>query len=435
MLGLSDGGSRSSRMLAFVLAAILLNSPAPVVFGLITTPGSPCTDVCGKTTNTTSSEVACADQSYNQTSVGRTFRDCVSCQLDSKFNDENTGESDVNWGLYNLRYAFSTCVFGFPDAISNLSSPCPVACDGVRLAVETNIEDPDTSNLNSWCDTPSFADNVVNTCEFCYNLTTSQVYMANFLESIRYNCHFKTVTGTTFDISPTRIFTQSLLPSSLSLTTSLPKLSKVDLGVVIAVPVIGFLILVASIAICCYFFIRHRRKKARRNRHTVNPYNHWNGASPISAQQQQQAWAEQQMYNSGAYGHGAGFGFVDNDGRGQELAYGPGQDQQYQNQQYQQHFQGQDKSGFSQDIIEDESAQQQYQQQQLAQQQQQYQQQQQQHAQQQYQQQQQQQQQQQHAQVPAHTQIFEPDQKGEHAEAPVHPQVLDPDRKDPQQWQ
>lgn len=99
MLGLSDGGSRSSRMLAFVLAAILLNSPAPVVFGLITTPGSPCTDVCGKTTNTTSSEVACADQSYNQTSVGRTFRDCVSCQLDSKFNDENTGESDVNWGL------------------------------------------------------------------------------------------------------------------------------------------------------------------------------------------------------------------------------------------------------------------------------------------------------------------------------------------------
>ncbi|KOS44591.1 hypothetical protein ACN38_g4493 [Penicillium nordicum] len=413
MLGLSDGSLRSSRMLAFVLAAILLNSPAPVVFGLKTTPGSPCTDVCGTTANTTSSEIACLDQSYNQSSVGKSFQKCISCQLDSKFNDANTGESDVNWGLYNLRYAFSTCVFGSPDSISNTSSPCPVACDGVRLAVETNIEDPDTSNLNSWCDTPSFADNVVNTCEFCYNLTTTQVYMANFLESIRYNCHFKTATGKAFEIAPTRIFTQSLLPSSLSLTTPASKVSKLDLGVVIAVPIVGFLILVVSLALCCFFFIRHRRKKTRRNRHTVNPYNHWNGASPISPQQQQQAWAEQQMYNSGGYGHGSGFGFVDNDGRGQELAYGH-QDQHYQNQQYQQHFQGQDKSGFSQDIIE-ESPQQQYQQQQYAQQQ--------------Y----QQQQQQQHGQVPA--QIFEPDQKGQHGQVPVHPQTFDPDQKNPQQWQ
>ncbi|CAI7639539.1 unnamed protein product [Penicillium discolor] len=399
-------------MLAFVLAAILLNSPAPVVFGLKTTSGSPCTDVCGTTANTTSSEIACLDQSYNQSSVGKDFQKCISCQLDSKFNDANTGESDVNWGLYNLRYAFSTCVFGSPDSISNVSSPCPVACDSVRVAVETNLEDPDTSNLDSWCDTPSFADNVVNTCEFCYNLTTTQVYMANFLESIRYNCHFKTVTGKTFDIAPTRIFTQSLLPSSLSLTTPVSKVSKLDLGVVIAVPIVGFLILVTSLALCCFFFIRHRRKKTRRNRQTVNPYNHWNGASPISAQQQQQAWAEQQMYNSGGYGHGSGFGFVDNDGRGQELSYGH-QDQHYQNQQYQQHFQGQDKSGFSQDIIE-ECPQQQYQQQQYAQ---------------------QQYEQQQHGQIPAHTQIFEPDQKGQHGQVPVHPQTFDPDQKNPQQWQ
>ncbi|KGO75667.1 hypothetical protein PITC_030190 [Penicillium italicum] len=418
MLGLSDDGSRASRTLAFFLAVVLLNSPAPAVFALITTPGSPCTDVCGQTANTTSSEIVCADQSYSQTSVGKSFEKCISCQLDSKFNDENTGESDVNWGLYNLRYAFSTCVFGFPDLISNISTPCPVACDGVRLAVETNIEDPGTSNLDSWCDAPSFADNVVNTCEFCYNLTANQVYMANFLESIRYNCHFKTVTGDAFDIAPTRIFTQSLLPSSLSLTTSLPKLSKLDLGVIIAVPVVGFLILVVLVATGCYFFIRHRRKKARRNRQLVNPYNHWNGASLTSAQQQQ-AWAEQQMYNSGGYGQGAGFGFVDNDGRGQELAYGHGQDQRYQTQQYQQPFQDQDKPGFSQEIIE-ESAQPQQQQLQQYQQAQQLS---------------QQQQQQQHAQIPAQAQVFEQEQKGQHAEPPVHPQTFDPDQKSPQQWQ
>lgn len=91
------------------------------------------------------------------------------------------------------------------------------------------------------------------------------------------------------------------------------------------------------------------------------------------------------MYSSGAYGHGDGFGFVDNDGRGQELAYSQGLDRRYQNQQYQQQFQNQDKPGFSQDIIE-QRVQPQYQQQQ-------------------------------------------------HGQAPVQLQVLDPDQKPPQQWQ
>ncbi|KAJ5503387.1 hypothetical protein N7463_006261 [Penicillium fimorum] len=390
MFGLSDGSSRSSRMLAFVVALILLNSPAPVVFALKTTPGSPCTEVCGKTANTTSSEISCLDESYDKTSVGRSFEKCISCQLDSQFHDMNTGESDVNWGLYNLRYAFSTCVFGSPESISNVSSPCPVTCDIVRVAVGTHLEDPDTSNLNSWCQTKSFADNVVNDCEACYNLTTTQIYMANFLESIRYNCHFKTATGKPFKIAPTRIFSQSLLPSSLSLTTPSAKHSNLNLGVVIAVPIVGFLILVTALTVCCFFFVRHRRRKVGRSRQSPQMYNRWHetsGASPTSAHLQQQAWADQQMYNSGVYGHGLGFGFVDNDGRGQELAYGHAPDQQYQTQQYQQHYQSEDKSGVSQDIIE-QPGQQQYQQQ-LAQ----------------------QQYQQQHAQVQDHSQVFDPDQK------------------------
>ncbi|KAJ5788465.1 hypothetical protein N7457_003455 [Penicillium paradoxum] len=376
MLRLSDSGARSFRMLAFFLAAILLSSPAPLVFGLRTAPGSPCADVCGTTANTTSSEIECVDHSYNETSVGKDFQKCVSCQLESDFHDPNTGDSDVNWGLYNLRYAFSTCVFGYPDSISHVSSPCPVTCEGVRLAVKTNIDEPDTSNLDSWCRTPSFADNVVDACEFCYNMTTTQVYMANFLESIRYNCHFKTVTGHTFKIAPTRIFSQSLLPSSLSLETSKPKSSNLNLGVVIAVPIVGFLVIVSALTVCCFFFIRHRRKKVRRNRHSSHLYGGWSDGSPISPQQRQQAWAEQQMYSSGAYGHGAGFGFVDNDGRGQELAYSQGLDQQYQSQQYQQHFQ-QGKAGFSQDVSEQPA--QPYQQQ--------------------------------HAQVPVHSPILDPDQK------------------------
>jgi hypothetical protein len=97
--GLWDGNSRSFRMLV-VLLALVLNSSA--VFALVTTPGSPCADVCGTTTNTTSSEIACLDQSYNQTTTGKSFKKCISCQLDSEFHDASTGESDVNWGLCML---------------------------------------------------------------------------------------------------------------------------------------------------------------------------------------------------------------------------------------------------------------------------------------------------------------------------------------------
>lgn len=54
-----------------------------------------------------------------------------------------------------------------------------MACDGIRPAAEYDIGKPDVNSLDNWCSQPSFADNVVNQCTFCYNLTTTQVYLAN----------------------------------------------------------------------------------------------------------------------------------------------------------------------------------------------------------------------------------------------------------------
>ncbi|KAJ5090639.1 hypothetical protein N7532_009323 [Penicillium argentinense] len=292
-------------------ATLALFLSAVPVSALRTTSGSPCADVCGSS-NTTASEIACLDSQYNQTKGGA-FEKCVSCQLESTYTDRTSGETDVNWGLYNLRYAVSSCIFGYPAQTSNLSSPCPVSCDGVRAAVETDLKNPSADNFNSWCGVSTFADNVVNSCEFCYNLTASQnqaqVYLANFLESIRYNCHFEAVTGSAFDIAPSRIFTSVLLPSSMSLTTSTSSSSGVNLGLVIALPVLGFVIILIGLGTCCFFFIRYRRKRTRRGRHQ----NHmWNV--------QQRSWAAEEM-NAMGLGRGDGFGFVDY-GRGHQAGYG-----------------------------------------------------------------------------------------------------------------
>ena len=82
------------------LALLFVLSQFAAVVGLRTTPGSPCEDVCHRrSTNTTSREMVCLDGQYNTTSVGSTFRECVSCQLGSNYTGEAAGESDVSWGL------------------------------------------------------------------------------------------------------------------------------------------------------------------------------------------------------------------------------------------------------------------------------------------------------------------------------------------------
>ncbi|KAJ5156669.1 hypothetical protein N7492_009472 [Penicillium capsulatum] len=324
MVGRRDRGLQSSRVLAMVVLAVWFSSLFPAVLGLKTTPGSPCTDICGKTgttSNTTSSEITCLDSDFD-TGKGSDFQKCISCQLESKHSDSGTGETDVDWALYNLRFSFTSCVFNHPAQVTNTTSPCPVACDGIRTAAEYDIGKPDSNSLDNWCSQPSFADNVVNTCTFCYNLTSNQVYQANFLESIRYNCHFQTPRGHAFNIAPSRIFTQVLLPSSMSLTTPGANSSNVNLGVVIALPILGFIIILLAVGACCFFFIRHRRKRVRENRMTNQLYARWNDPSMGTPKQGNGGWPAHDAYAAGGYGTGQGFGFVDNDGRGQEVGYG-----------------------------------------------------------------------------------------------------------------
>ncbi|KAJ5610559.1 hypothetical protein N7510_007278 [Penicillium lagena] len=331
----------SPRALAVALAGIWLSNPLPAVVGLRTTSGSPCASICNKTSsNTTGADVVCLDAMYGDSTTGETFEACVDCQLKSTYFNQEAGESDVNWGLYNLRYAFTTCVFAYPESISNISSPCTVACQDISPAVETGLDNPGPFNFNSWCGSTSFADNVINTCEQCYNETTNQKYLANFLEATRYNCHFPSVSGEVFSIVPTRIFSTVLLPSSLSLSTPTPNSSSVNLPLVIAVPIVGFLILVGSLAGCCFCFIRWRRKRVRGKRMSNHLYDRWNDTSISTPVYAQGGWGEQQAQGPG-YGSG-GLGFVDSNGQAQAVGYS----------EYYPQYQQQQKKGFSQEIAE-----------------------------------------------------------------------------------
>ncbi|KAA8648999.1 uncharacterized protein ATNIH1004_004889 [Aspergillus tanneri] len=327
MLGSWDA-ARPTTVWAVALLLFGFGQLTPVV-ALRTTHGSPCVDECNQRSNsTTGSDIVCLDGDFSDTARGSKFQSCVECQLRSNYSDEASGQTDVDWGLYNLRYAFTTCVYGFPENINNMSSQCTVNCQSLDLAVEYDLKNPSGNNFDSWCGSTAFADNVISDCESCYNLTSGQIYMANWsnvayvvLEALRYNCHFPVPSGKEFPINPTRIFSQSLLPES---TVDLINPSGTsgsgvkNLALVIALPILGFIILVCTLAVGCFFFIRSRRRKARRERASGHLHARWNDTT-ISTPGQGNWGQYHDMYSPGTqHGYGAGFNFVDSDGREQQ---------------------------------------------------------------------------------------------------------------------
>lgn len=84
------------------------------VFSLEVTPNSACSSLCDtkiangadpsndEITKTGSSDLVCSDYEYdgfNSTEVGRRFKNCLSCELNSTATDARTDESDVSWAL------------------------------------------------------------------------------------------------------------------------------------------------------------------------------------------------------------------------------------------------------------------------------------------------------------------------------------------------
>lgn len=74
-------------------------------------------------------------------------------------------------------------MYGFPEQVANISSPCVVSCQSLSSALKYDLDDPSGVNFDTWCGASAFADNVISQCEFCYNLTSnmtdSQVYLGN----------------------------------------------------------------------------------------------------------------------------------------------------------------------------------------------------------------------------------------------------------------
>lgn len=103
----------------------------------------------------------------------------VGCKLGSLYVISISSKMLTDGITDNLRFTLTSCLFGYPQQVVNMSSPCVVSCQDLDSALEYDVTTPSTLNFNTWCSASSFADNVIDQCEFCYNLTTNQIFMAN----------------------------------------------------------------------------------------------------------------------------------------------------------------------------------------------------------------------------------------------------------------
>ncbi|KAG5298406.1 GlgB 1,4-alpha-glucan branching enzyme domain [Histoplasma ohiense] len=275
-------------------------------FGLLVTNGSPCQSSCHTTSfNTTPDAIVCQDQEYNSP-PGTYFQECVKCELRSTFfrpRSFETYDTDVKWGLYNLRYLLSACIFNFPEKkADSVSSPCQVTCDPLGEAIRHLLLSPTPENMLDFCGMGVFDDGVITQCAACYNLTETQKYLGNFVESIREGCHAHLPNGVPFVLDPNKIFDTEPLPPN----TDVPKINAPgtakknikNLILVIVLPIVGFLLLAACACGACVFCIQRRRRKAKRRSQPSYLHERWNDTgimSPVHSHLRR-SWGEPSPY-------------------------------------------------------------------------------------------------------------------------------------------
>ncbi|CAM1508341.1 Fc.00g051890.m01.CDS01 [Cosmosporella sp. VM-42] len=242
------------------------------------TPNSPCASFCidsldldksdPNSSNTNGTDITCSDDDFTDKPEGQKFQRCLSCLQDSAF--EQGSENDQNWFLYNLRYSFDYCIFGYPNAVDVGSNPCMTseACGPLDEALKAGIKDPAHREQYDYCNTegkPMLSD-AVERCRSCVKADSSHSFMSNFLIALEAGCQQQPAPGITVGLNDT-VFVKTTIeiidPSANSTSTDsgihLPTTAIAG----ISIGAVGFLILVAG---CIFMQCRKRKNRTLRSR-------------------------------------------------------------------------------------------------------------------------------------------------------------------------
>ncbi|KAI0205241.1 hypothetical protein F4808DRAFT_278365 [Astrocystis sublimbata] len=241
------------------------------VVALQVTPNSPCASFCidyedGDVSNPNSSttknkDITCYNSKYTTSLAGQKFQRCITCLQDSTYSQGS--ENDQLWFLYNLRYAFDNCIFGFPNAVGISSSPCSTstACGALEAALtgdDLSSKHPDYS----YCDVDGgvMTSDSVAKCMSCVGASDDQGFLVNYLVALEAGCNQRPAEGQTVALSDT-VFSTTVINALDS-----PSKTEDDQPVIPTTAIIGIAVgaAVVILIIAAFFFIRHRKRRNRR---------------------------------------------------------------------------------------------------------------------------------------------------------------------------
>ncbi|KAI1856096.1 hypothetical protein JX265_011811 [Neoarthrinium moseri] len=238
------------------------------------TPNSPCSSFCvdsndldfsdPNSSNTGNKDITCYDKEFASSSAGQKFHRCMSCLQDSTFSQGQ--QSDQAWFLYNLRYTFDYCIFGFPNATNVASTPCSTstACGGLEAALTSDGLDATDLQSYGYCDADGAAMGgpSVSKCIACVAASDGQDYMANFMVALGAGCQQRPPTGTLVGLNDT-VFSTAMIsavdPSASAATSSNEGRLPTTTVVGVAIGAIVVALVIAGIVYICYRKRRNRR--------------------------------------------------------------------------------------------------------------------------------------------------------------------------------
>lgn len=258
----------ASQVFMFALTALVRYTSA-----LQVSPNSPCASFCvdsndldfsdPNSSNTKNDDITCYDSEYMSSPAGKKFQRCISCLQDSTFSQDD--ESDQLWFLYNLRYTFDYCIFGFPDAKDVASTPCSTetACGGLQAAL-TGDDLKGTTVDYSYClaDGGAMAGEAVEKCLACVAASDGQDFLANYVVALDAGCEQQPPKGTLIGLNDT-VFSTTRIGAVDPATEAGDDEAGVPMGTIVGIA-IGALAVVLAIAGITFICCRKKRNKRLR---------------------------------------------------------------------------------------------------------------------------------------------------------------------------
>ncbi|EKD17891.1 uncharacterized protein L3040_004431 [Drepanopeziza brunnea f. sp. 'multigermtubi'] len=242
---------------------VLITSFASTTSALLASTSSPCASQCGNTLDSTSgSDIACSNAEFESTNAGTVFENCISCQVRSNYVDPVTKQSDLHWAIYNIRYAVSWCLFGYPNNENVISTPCTTS-KSCGLLKAGFVHDSLSSNASTYGFCALVPATDISKCTSCLSFQTSEFYLKNFVTALDAACQQQPTPGNTINIegslfstTAVNITTGSARPAS----TYKPDDHALTLGAKVGIAVGGLVALLSISGFCIVWRGKRRRR-------------------------------------------------------------------------------------------------------------------------------------------------------------------------------